>query len=200
MKQEITVADQCERDAGIRDGMDAELLLNMGKLRLFRTEKFSPGRHIVKQSPGFHCRAMRSAIILYRADAAAVDFDLRAGERPGFPRGETKVRHACDARQSFAAESERADGGQILLAPDFARRVALDTQQRIFATHAAAIVGHADECGTSSLHTDFDARCAGVQTVLHQFPHDCRRTLHHFTGRDLRGQCVGHDANSAHRV
>jgi hypothetical protein len=62
--------------------------------------------------------------------------------------------------------------------------VALDTKRKIGRTHAAAIVGHADQFAAAAGKHHFDAGRAGIERVFGEFLHDGRRTLDHLARGD----------------
>ena len=134
---------------------------------------------------GFFDGLNRSAVVLH-LDAALVC--LRAccaGD----------MRHRCDGRQRFAAETQRLDAEQIIRAADFARRVALKRHADVLAADAAAVVRHAEIADAAV--ADFHRNRAGprVQRVFHQFLDGGGRTLHHFACRDFANDLIGQELN-----
>src|SRR6266566_1097861 len=113
-------------------------------------------------------------------------------------RGERETAHAGDAGQGLAAETHRGDGGEVLGFLDFARGMPFQTEQRVVAAHAGAVVGDADETAPARLNLHRDARSLGIERILHQFLHHAGRTLDDFARRDLIGDVLGQQADSVH--
>src|SRR5919108_749881 len=102
-----------------------------------------------------------------------------------------EARDRTDGRQRFAAETQRRDGVEILVARQLGRGVTLERQRKLLRRHAVTVVGHANERRTAVAQVDRDAPRARVERVLHQLLDDRRRPLHHLAGRDLVDERVG---------
>src|SRR5262249_56284247 len=92
--------------------------------------------------------------------------------------------------EGVAGEAERAAVQQIVVG-QFGGGVALDRQRQILARHAGAVVADADQPAAAAVGDDLDARCAGVERVLHELFHHARRTLHHLARRDAVDDAFG---------
>ncbi len=103
-----------------------------------------------------------------------------------------------DGRQGFAPKSERCDGQQVLYVAEFAGGVSLESEQRVVAQHAAAVVRDPDQMAAAGFDIDFELGCAGVQRIFDQFFDDGSRTLDHFSGCDLVRDRVGEDSDFSH--
>ena len=126
-----------------------------------------------------------------RRDGAAVDADLGAALLPARARPQHEVRHRRDRRQRLAAEPERQDRGEIVGAPDLARRVPLDRQPRILRLHPFAVVFDAHLLLAAELDVDREPPRAGVDRVLDQLLDDGRGPLDDLAGGDLVGEIGG---------
>src|SRR5690606_22403375 len=74
--------------------------------------------------------------------------------------------------------------------------VTLDGERKILARHAGAVVTDADEAPAARLDHDLDGRGAGIERVLDELLHGCRRPLYHLAG----GNAVDQDrVETAHR-
>ena len=198
LKDEAIVAHKGERNLRMTDGLEMNLVLDVAALGVFRAQEFSARRQIVKKRTHFHLRAGRFAAFAHDVDLAAVYHDLGAGDGIRFARRQAKTRNAGDARQRFAAKSERADGFEIGSRADFARGVPFEREQRIVAIHAGAVIDHANERNSAAPNQDVDLARAGVDAVLDQLLHDGSGPLHHFAGRHLAGDGFGQQSNTAH--
>ena len=161
-------------------------------------QEFPPGRHVVEQVPHCDAGARRQGLFAHVPHPAAADFDNRARRLVRRPRPQGDPRHAGDRRQGFAAESKRADREQILRLPEFARRVALESQHGVIAAHARTVVGNLDQAPAAGLQVNPHLGRGRVERVLDQFLADGGGPLDHFAGGDLVGDLVGEDADAAH--
>ena len=103
------------------------------------------------------------------------------------------MRDRRNAGQRFAAESERADGREIVRPADLARRVTLERQARILRAHAVAVVFDPDETLAAQLDVHLDAPRAGIDRVFDELFDDRGRPLDHLAGRNLVGEIGGQE-------
>ena len=103
-------------------------------------EKLAPRRQVVEEIADFDRGAFGRADFLDGRHRAAVDAYLGARDVAAQPRLHHEMRHRRDARQRFAAEPERVNGGEIVGALNLARRVALEREPRILRAHPLAVV------------------------------------------------------------
>jgi hypothetical protein len=101
--------------------------------------------------------------------------------------------HTGNRRQSLASETEALQLLQILDVDQFARRVALKGQLRIFGAHANAIVFNGEKSFPAFLIMDANVVGTGVEAVFNELLDDSGRSFDHFTGGDLIG-----DVNRQH--
>ena len=113
---------------------------------------------------------------------------------PARARAQHEVRDRRDRRQRFAAEPEREDRGEVVGAPDLARRVPLDRQPRILRLHPLAVVLDADLLLAAELDVNREPARAGVDRVLDQLLDDRGRPLDDLAGGDLVGEVGGQAA------
>ena len=102
----------------------------------------------------------------------AIDDHLRARERVAFARREPEARHAGDARQRFAAKTERRDRREVVPRADFARRVPFQGQQRIVPIHPTPIINDPDECNSTAPDNNFNFARTRIDAVLDQLFHN----------------------------
>ena len=76
--------------------------------------------------------------------------------------------------------------------------MAFETKQRVVATHAETVVGHANEAAPARADFDSDFFCIRVERIFDQFLHDAGRPFDHFTGGDLVGDLFGKKLDAIH--
>jgi hypothetical protein len=120
--------------------------------------------------------------------------------RIGRARADHDAGHLGDRRQRLAAESERADGVEILGDPELARGMGGHRQRQILRLHPAAVVHDAHQPHAPLLERHRDPRRAGIESVLEQFLDDARRSLDHLAGGDAVDDRRRQGADASHGV
>ncbi len=100
-------------------------------------------------------------------------------------RFQQQPRNRRDRRQRFAAKSQRRNREQIVRGAQLRRGVALERQQRVVVSHAAAVVDHANHPLAARFHFDANRARARIQRIFEQLLHHRRGPLDHFARRDL---------------
>ena len=195
MEGGCAVANEGEGDAGMGNGMQAELLLDVGIFSRLGAQELAAGRHVEKERTCLNHRARCAAVVAHMREFAAVNFDLGAGKGGRFAGCQAKARDAGNARQGLTAEAKAADGGEVLLGANLACCMPFDAKQGILAPHAAAVVGDSNQSRSAALHLDGDLRCTGIETVLDQLTDHGGRTLDHLAGGHLAGQSIRKNAD-----
>ena len=113
----------------------------------------------------------------------------------GNARRQREPRDRRDARQRFAAESERRERFEVVERGDLARRVARQCERQLVARNTATVVRDANEARAAGFDVDRDRRCAGVERVLDELLDDGRWPLDDLAGRDLIDELRRQDAN-----
>ncbi len=129
---------------------------------------------------------------------AAVDGDAGALGLAALAGAQLEPAHRGDAGERLTAEAEGADGDEIVELADLAGGVAEDGQARVFAVHAGAVVGDADQLDAAGLDVDADAAGAGVERVLEQLLDDAGGALDDLARGDLVGEIVGEEVDRGH--
>ncbi len=93
---------------------------------------------------------------------------------------------------------ERADGGQILVAVQLAGGKALQRQQGVVVSHAAAVVRHLHQGPAAVFDLDQEPGAARVQGVFDQLLDDRCRAFDHFAGGDFIGEYVRQNSDAGH--
>ena len=199
LEEDAAVAQQGEADLGVGERLDAHGLFDVSELGIFAAEEFAAGRHVVKEVADFHDGAGSAAPVADLAHGAAVDDNFGAGEGLRFAGGEGEARDTGDARQGFAAETERADGREVGRFPELAGGVAFEGEPGVVAGHAAAVVGYPDQGGAAAVDPYLNLPGAGIHAVFHQLLDHAGRALDHLARRHLAGEHVGQHADSGHR-
>src|SRR5690348_3447820 len=96
-----------------------ELMFDVARLGVFRTQKLSARRQVIKKGTHFHLGPRRFATVAHNIEPAAVDQNFCSGNRVTLACCEAKPGNACNARQSFATKPERCDRLKVLGRPDF---------------------------------------------------------------------------------
>src|SRR5690242_492105 len=102
-----------------------QLVLDVSALRIFRAQKLAARRHVVEKRANFHLGAGGFAAVADDVDLAAIDHDLSPRDCVLLASRQAKTRYAGNARQGFAAKTERADCFQIRDRSDLAGGMSL---------------------------------------------------------------------------
>ena len=198
VEDDLLIPDEGEGGAGVGDGVEAELLLDVGVLCGLGAQELAAGGDVVEEVADLDGGAGGAAAVLDVDELAAVDFDFGAGEGVAAAGGEAEAGDAGDAGQGLAAEAEGVDGGEVFFDADFAGGVAFEAEHGVLPVHAGAVVDDFDEGGAAAEDADLDVAGAGVEAVLDEFADDGGGPLDDLTGRDLAGEGVGEDADAGH--
>jgi len=120
-----------------------------------------------------------------------VDDRIVAGRHPvpGSPgvshRGDGQLGHGGDAGERFAAESQRADAGQVVHGAQLAGAVALHRELQLVRRDPVAVVGDLNQAQPALVHFHGHPAGARVDGVLDQLLHHRCGTLDHLAGGDL---------------
>src|SRR5712672_3021389 len=138
----------------MRQRSQSEIMLDVRPFCFFGAEKFSAGRKVEKKLSNFDRCSGRASSGFDLMNLSATDDYLRSFGRIriALVSSEGKPAHARDARKRLAAKTHCCDGGQIFSALNFARGVALQTKQRIVATHPHAVISNANQTSSTRLN------------------------------------------------
>src|SRR5438477_1134765 len=95
------------------DCLQMQLMFDVPALGIFRAQEFATRRHIIKKRAYFDLRAGRFPAVANDVDLAAINDNLVCRLLLEKKKCQAKSRHAGDARQGFAAKTERTDCFQI---------------------------------------------------------------------------------------
>jgi hypothetical protein len=76
----------------------------------------------------------------------------------------------------------------------------LERQQRVISIHAASIINHANERNSPAANQNLDLARAGIDAVFNQFLRHGTGALDYFASRDLAGNGVWEQSDSAHSI
>ena len=156
LEELAAAARQREADLRIAERHLRHQPRDLRRLRLIRLEELAPRRQVEEEVGDLDARAFRRADLAHRYDRPGVDADLGAASSlPRSARPQQEARHRRDAGQRLAAEPQRANRREVVLARDLARRMPLDRQPRILRLHAVAVVFDANQL----LAAELDVRC-----------------------------------------
>ena len=173
----------------MRERITLHHLETAAQLGFRRLEKFAAGRHVEKQRSHFETGSARKRARLDAGDTPRFDphplpfSRLRRGDQ-------LDPRHRRDRGQGFAAETEGADLLEILVGADFARGVAIESEQGIVTIHARAVIADDDAPFATRLELHLDRTGTGIERVFDQLLDHRSRALHHLTSGDLADQAV----------
>ena len=115
----------------------------------------------------------------------------RAARGARLTRENIQVRNGRDGGERFAAEAERADGGQIGGGAELARRVAQKGGGQLVGRDAAAVVRDAQIGQPAVLQLDGDVPRARVDGVFQKLLDNARGTLDDLAGGNEIGDMGG---------
>lgn len=166
------------------------MLLKVGKLGFFGTQKFAPRRGVEKQVAYFDAGAARMRRRRYpRLHPPAFGHYAKAAARiiKGVG-GQRQARDRADRGQRFAAKPQRADALQITEALYFAGGMTGKRQRQIIFGDPYAIVAHLDQARAALLNLDLDTPACRIDGVFDQLFGHRGRALDHLAGGNLVGQ------------
>ena len=184
----------------MRQRLDPQQLFDVAELRGFGAKKFAARRNIIEQIAHLNLRAGRASPFLHADGLAALNHNLRAHHGPMLPRRQRESGDARDARHRLPAETQRANGRQILTAAQLAGGVPLQTHHRILGIHPMTVVHHPNQGDSPAMNQHINSPGAGIQRILHQLLDHRGRALHDLASRHLTGQCFRENLNSRHFV
>ncbi len=201
LPDDAAILGQRERDFGIRQRGEREVMMDVRELGFFAAEEFAAGGEVEEKLADLDARAGRTAGGFDLENFAAGDDDLRGFGRSviALARGENEAAHAGDAWQRFAAKAHRGNRAEVFGALNFAGGVAFEAEQGVIAAHAEAVVRDADQASAASLDFHGDARGAGVEGILDEFLNHAGGAFDHFASGDLVGDLFRQEANAVHR-
>ena len=164
----------------LTDGAQARRQL--GRRRL---QELEPGGRVEEEVVHLHARADLRRHAEPQGDHAALAAQPKALGGAAGAAGHREARDRADRRQRLAAEAERGDRVQVLVARQLGGRVALERQRQLLGRHAVAVVRDPDQRRPAIAQIHRDRARRRVQRVLHQFLHRRRRPLDDLAGRDL---------------
>src|SRR6267378_7736703 len=103
------------------DRLQMDLMFDVTTFGIFGPKEFSAHWHVIKKRAHLDLCPRRFAAIAHDVDFAAIDDDLGSCNFVAFSSGQTKSRHAGDARQCFAAKSQCGYSLQIGSRPNLTR-------------------------------------------------------------------------------
>ncbi len=171
---------------------------DVGQLGLIGAQKFLACWDIVKEIAHGYGGARRAWVLIAAQQLAARDFDRGARGFLRRARFQQQARDTGNGRQSFAAEAQRRDGGQILDVAELAGGVALKSQKGVVSKHAAAVVGDANEMAAAAFDVDAQVSGAGIERIFEEFFNYGSWSLYHLAGRNFVRDRIGEDSNFAH--
>ena len=110
---------------------------------------------------------------------------------PRRPRLQREARDGCDARQRFAAKTQRENTRQVLERVDLAGRMPGECQGHFRGIDADAVIPDADQAAPAALQFDLDPRGAGVESVLDEFLDHRGGSFDDLAGGNLTDERVG---------
>ena len=185
-------------------GVGQRLVLDYGEHRRalggVPLDELQAGGRVEKQVADDHGGTHRAAAVLPFGDHAALQRQGNAQTRVGCAGHQIDPRHSGDRRQGFAAETQRADGLQIVLGADFAGGVAQKGHLGVLGRDAAAVVSDPDHGHAAAADLYRDAGRARVDGVFQQLLDYAGGAFHHLAGGNQIGHMRGKLLNMRHSV
>ena len=185
------VLDETEGNIGVRERDVRGKARNGGRLGAVLLHELQPRGRVVKKVAHDDARALGTARGLDGERLAAVEMQRRAARGARLTRENIQVRNGRDGGERFAAEAERADGGQIGGGAELARRVAQKGGGQLVGRDAAAVVRDAQIGQPAVLQLDGDVPRARVDGVFQKLLDNARGTLDDLAGGNEIGDMGG---------
>lgn len=192
------ISSTFESHQGIRQTNSLQTMNDMGRLCFLASKKLPTCGDIVEQVPNLNLRSRGNPDLTNSFDLPAANDHFRSRFGQCFARRQTEPRYARDARECFAAKAHRPYQGEVGRLANLARRVAFETEKRVLAIHATAIIAHRHGARPSAGKIDPNPLRSGVETVLDQLLNQGSRSLDNLPCRDLAGHVIGQKTNFSH--
>ena len=181
--------EQAEGDVGAGQGEPLHQLGDVAEFRRRRLQELEPGRDVVKQVLDRDAGAGPRPDLgdLFQSAARAADLDAGVFVVAGRLGHEGHLRDGRDGGQGLAPKSHGGDLEQVVRRADLRSSVALEGQNGVFAAHAGAVVGDAQEILAALFEFHENAPRPGVQGVLDQLLDGGGGPLDDLARRDLVG-------------
>ena len=191
-------ARQRETDLRMRERQLGDHARDLRALGAVRLQELPPRRQVVEDVADLDARPLGSADLSDRCHRSAVDADFGAGLLSAGARPEREMRHRRNGRQRLSAKSHRGDRGEVVGAPDLARRMPLEREPRILRLHPLSVVVDADLFLAAKLDVNGHARRTGVDRVLDELLDDRGWALDDFACGNLVGEVGRQPVDLAH--
>ena len=188
---------QDEPDGRGGQGGVGQVLRDGAQLGPVGAEELPAGREVEEQVPDLDRRPLRERDVRDPDDPLPFPLDARPAVALAVRGLEQDAGDRRDARQRLAAEAERRDALEVLLARDLARRMPAERDGRVLGGHALAVVPDGDEPLPAVGELDADVGRSGVEGILDELLDDRDRPLDDLAGRDLPRK-LGEDVYSWH--
>ncbi len=157
----------------------------MAKLGSVRLEEFFARGNAVKKIGDADGRSGGQTRRLYVDEFSTCKFEPRAFGFRFVACFKKQARDRSNRWQRFPAKTQRRNGKQIVSGFQFARGVALESQQRIVVNHAVTVVNDADHPLAADFRFDADGLRASVQRIFQKLFDNRSRPLDNFARSDF---------------
>src|SRR5262245_59446909 len=150
---------------------------HMSNLSRNRLQKLAPDRCAEEQVADLNSRSRTTVPSSAFRYLPAVARDFRANFSAKRARLKLDTCDASNRCQGFTPESHRADAKEVFGVKEFACRVILKYECKIFRFNAATIVDNPDQLSSTFFQIDLNASVDGIDVVLSNFCHSTGWTL-----------------------
>ncbi len=171
---------------------------DVAEFRRVRLEKFLARGNAVKEIGDADRRSRGQARRLHVYEFSAGKFQPRALGFRFVARFEEQPRDRGNRWQRFAAKTQRRNRKQIVSGFQFARGVALESQQCVVVNHPVAVIDHANHALAADFGFNADGLRASVQRIFQQLFHYRSRTFDNFARSDFVCDSFRQYPNSTH--
>src|SRR5690606_14558356 len=158
-------------------------------------QEFASCGNVEEEISHLYRRAGRTRRRPGRAQLTVVGADRVSDLRVGSSRDEPHARDRCDARQRFAAETERRDLLEIVDRRDLARRMARQRERELLPFDPRPVIANAAQTHAAIFDLHLDALRTGIDAVLHELLDYGCRSFDDLARRDLMNELLGKNSD-----
>ena len=163
---------ETEMHVRVANGEVRNLRGNVRRLGDVGAQKLAARGHVHEELAHVDNRAGGRAELPFSNQLPALDYDLVAHVRRGFPSLQRELRHGSNGRQRLPTKAERRDVREIVRRVELAGGVALEREARVFRAHTDAIIDNPDAVLAALLDENENRARARIDRVLDELLDD----------------------------